>query len=144
LTATLTATSASAYGLQHTPATVDLGTEPVSWVVGTPENRKVGGSAPPLPTAPHQRAPVDLAGDAWQRVADFYSGQAWLEMPADDATRLIAILGAHPDAWMNSVYIFPGHERDADLANGAQLHFPREQVPELVEALWSPSPRVST
>jgi hypothetical protein len=73
-----------------------------------------------------------------------------------DATRLIAIFGAHPtfgprmrswthpDAWMNIVYIFPGHERDADLANAAQLHFPREQVPELVEALWSSSPRVGT
>ncbi len=91
--------------------------------------------------------------DARQRFADFYSGQAWLKIPADDAKRLISVLGSHPrfgprmrswthpEAWMNILYLFPGDNGGADLANAAQLHFPRDQVPELAEALrnWSPS-----
>lgn len=85
--------------------------------------------------------------DARQRFADFYSGQAWLKMPTGDATRLISTISnhptfahrlklwTHPEAWMNIVYIFPGNEGGADLANAAQLHFPRVQLPELVTAL---------
>ncbi|MEV0407226.1 hypothetical protein [Actinoallomurus sp. NPDC050550] len=91
--------------------------------------------------------------DARQRFADFYSGQAWLKMPTNDAKLLISTLGSHPtfgprmrrwthpEAWMNILYVFPGDKSGADLADAAQLHFPREQLPELVEALtwnWSP------
>lgn len=85
--------------------------------------------------------------DARQRFADFYSGQAWLKMPTEDATRLISELGTHPtfgprfrswthpDAWMNIVYIFPSDGGGAELANAAQLHFPSVQLSELVDAL---------
>jgi hypothetical protein len=67
-------------------------------------------------------------------------------MPAQDATRLLTEVSdhpvfahrlrrwTHPEAWMNVVYIFPSDE-GADLANAAQLHFPRVQLPELVAAL---------
>lgn len=92
--------------------------------------------------------------DARQRFADFYTGQAWLKMPTSDAKHLITILGSHPtfgprmrrwthpEAWMNILYIFPSDEVGVELADAAQLHFPREQVPELVEALtWNWSPR---
>jgi hypothetical protein len=84
--------------------------------------------------------------DARQRFADFYRGQAWLKMPTEDATRLISIISGHPtfahrlrrwthpEAWMTIVYIFPGDD-GADLANAAQLHFPRVQLPELVTVL---------
>jgi hypothetical protein len=85
--------------------------------------------------------------DARQRFADFYSGQAWLKMPTTDAVRLISTISGHPrfadrlrrwthpEAWMNVVYIFPDEEDGAALANAAQLHFPRVQLPELVTAL---------
>jgi hypothetical protein len=85
--------------------------------------------------------------DARQRWVDFYSGYAWLKMPTDHAESLVATLGrlpkfaermrrwTHPEAWMNIAYIFPGDEDSADIADAAQLHFPRVQLPELVEAL---------
>jgi len=90
--------------------------------------------------------------DARQRFAGFYSGKAWLKMPTDDAKRLISALGSHPtfgprmrrwthpEAWMNILYIFPSANGGADLADAAQLHFPREQLPELAETLrnWAP------
>ncbi len=90
-------------------------------------------------------------GDSRQRFADFYKDQAWLKMPTDDAATLVAMLGrhqkfaermrrwTHPEAWMNIVYIFP-EEGGASVANAAQLHFPRAQLSELVEALtWIPA-----
>lgn len=85
--------------------------------------------------------------DARQRWVDFYKDQAWIKMPTDSATRLIAALGSHPtfaermrrwthpDAWMNILYIFPSDEGGAELANATQLHFPRVQLLELVDAL---------
>jgi hypothetical protein len=88
------------------------------------------------PTSDHDR----------QRHADFYRGQAWLKMPTGDATALTALLGTHPvfrermrrwthpESWMSIVYIFPT-DQGADLADAAQIHFPRAQIPELTAAL---------
>ncbi|HEY0539829.1 MAG TPA: hypothetical protein VGD53_15745 [Actinoallomurus sp.] len=85
--------------------------------------------------------------DARQRWGDFYKDQAWLKMPTDSATHLIATIGnhptfahrlrrwTHPEAWMNILYIFPSDEGGAERASEAQLHFPRVQLPELVDAL---------
>jgi hypothetical protein len=97
----------------------------------------------------HRSASPD---DARQRFADFYRGQAWLKMPTDDAIRLISMISDHPafgprlrrwtnpEAWMNIIYIFPRDDGGADLANAAQLHFPRLQPPELVTALDGAQP----
>jgi hypothetical protein len=85
--------------------------------------------------------------DDRQRFADFYRGQAWLKMPLPDATRLISSISnhplfehrlrrwTHPEAWMSIAYIFPNGEGVAEVTKAAQLHFPRVQLPELVEAL---------
>lgn len=85
--------------------------------------------------------------NARQRWVDFYRGYAWLKMPTKDAMSLVAALGrlpqfaermrrwTHPEAWMNIVYMFPGDEDVASVADAAQLHFPRVQLPELVQAL---------
>jgi hypothetical protein len=88
------------------------------------------------------------SNDARQRWVDFYSGYAWLKMPTDDAASLVATLGrlprfaermrrwTHSEAWMNIVYVFPGKEGGATIADAAQLHFPRAQLSELVKALY--------
>jgi hypothetical protein len=85
--------------------------------------------------------------DDRQRFADFYRGQAWLKMPVANALRLISSISdhplfsqrlrrwTHPEAWMSIAYIFPDFDGSAELAKSAQLHFPRVQIPELVEAL---------
>lgn len=85
--------------------------------------------------------------DDRQRHATFYAGQAWLKMPLADAARLISAISdhpafgqrvrrwTHPEAWMAIAYIFPDDNGVAELTKAAQLHFPRVQVPELVEAL---------
>jgi hypothetical protein len=85
--------------------------------------------------------------DDRQRFADFYRGQAWLKMPVPDATRLISSISNHPlfeqrlrrwthaEAWMSIAYIFPDDQGVAELTTSAQLHFPRVQLPELVETL---------
>ncbi|GAA4908279.1 hypothetical protein [Streptomonospora salina] len=91
-----------------------------------------------------------------QRHADFYRGYVWLKMPNDDAKALVAILGehpafahrvrrwTHPEAWMNIVYMFPEDEGGgAELADAAQLHFPRSQLSELVGVLFSADQRES-
>lgn len=91
----------------------------------------------------HQSTTTD---DDRARFVAFYRGQAWLKMPTGDAKWLISAIcenpafterltrWTHPEAWMNIVYIFPS-DYSAALAKTAQLHFPRVQIPELVEAL---------
>ncbi|MFF0524088.1 hypothetical protein ACFYTC_35790 [Actinomadura nitritigenes] len=86
-------------------------------------------------------------GPGRRRHADFYAGQAWLKMPADDArTMLDLLLRALPrtrerlnrwtraDAW--DVFIYLVADGDSAVPScWAQLHFPREHLKEVTTAL---------
>lgn len=84
---------------------------------------------------------------ARQRHADFYSGQAWLQMPVDDALRLVSLIDTdpafaarlrrrtHPQAWSTAVVIEPRAGEPAALSRLANLYFPRAQLPELIQTL---------
>lgn len=82
-------------------------------------------------------------GDAFMA---YYTGYAWLKMPVPDAKRLAGLLiGTEfhdkvtqrwtPGSWrMHGPMIFDEHS-GIDLANTAQIHFPREQIPGLTSVL---------
>lgn len=89
-------------------------------------------------------------GPGRRRHGDFYAGQAWLKMPADDArTMLKILLRADPrmrdrlnrwtrvDAWEVFVYLVADDDGVVP-SHWAQIHFPREQLDEVTAALVAP------
>jgi hypothetical protein len=76
----------------------------------------------------------------------YYTGYAWLKMPVPGA-RLLAdsLTGTEfrdqvtrrwtPGSWRMHVPLIYGDHGGIDLAGAAQIHFPREQVPELTLVL---------
>jgi hypothetical protein len=76
----------------------------------------------------------------------FYRGYAWLKMPVPDAQLLADLLLSTefhdklarrwtPGSWrMHAPMIFDEH-RGIVLANTAQIHFPKEQIPRLTSVL---------
>lgn len=82
-----------------------------------------------------------------ERHARFYTGQAWLRMPLDDAQRLLGLVAehepwrerlvrwTHPDAWNAFVYLEPAGDGTAQLAPTAQILFPSRHLPALIELL---------
>jgi hypothetical protein len=77
---------------------------------------------------------------------EYYRGYAWLKMPLDDGRRLLnALLGTafhdrvairwRPGSWRMHVPLAYGKTDSIDLAEVAQLHFPREQIAELTAIL---------
>ena len=81
-----------------------------------------------------------------QRHAAFYTGQAWLKMPVSDAQRMLGILLRHPEmeqhlnrwtrpgAWEVFSYLV-ADEGKVVQSDWAQIHFPKTQIPEVVEHL---------
>ncbi|MFI0354232.1 hypothetical protein [Actinomadura sp. 9N407] len=81
-----------------------------------------------------------------RRHADYLLGRAWLKMPSPDAMSMLSLLAerphfaerfgrwTHPDAWDNYVYLLPG-ENGTQLSPWAQIHFPKPQLAEVIEAL---------
>jgi hypothetical protein len=86
----------------------------------------------------------DYGGDAF---IAFYAGYAWLKMPVPDAKLLVDFLVRTEfhdkvtqrwtrDSWrMHVPMIFVDNHRRIDLADDAQIHFPREQIPALTSVL---------
>lgn len=80
------------------------------------------------------------------RHARYWKGQAWLKMPLDDALILLGKVNdhagfperltrwTHPDAWESYAYLLPGDD-GVRVSTWAQIHFPKQQLPELVKAL---------
>ncbi|MGH3875202.1 MAG: hypothetical protein ACRDSR_27515 [Pseudonocardiaceae bacterium] len=77
---------------------------------------------------------------------EYYRGYAWLKMPLDDGLRLLnTLLGTafhdrvatrwQPKSWRMYVPLVYGRNNSIDLAEAAQLYFPREQVAELTAIL---------
>lgn len=99
----------------------------------------------------HQSTTSD---DDRRRHAAFFAGQAWLKMPVDDAVALLDIVAGHdqfaervrrwthPEAWMSVIYVFPTDAGGVEPAKAVQLHFPREQIPDLTAALSPPPSRM--
>ena len=68
-------------------------------------------------------------------------------MPLNDAQQLVTLLGrgpvlghrvrrwTHPEAWMNICYLFPDEHDGEAAVTAVQLHFPNQQLPELLTAL---------
>ncbi|MGI5206173.1 hypothetical protein ACQEU6_31955 [Spirillospora sp. CA-108201] len=86
-------------------------------------------------------------GPGRQRHADFYAGQVWLKMPAEDARAMLDMLArvlpqikdrlsrwTRADAWEVFVYLV-ADERRVVPSCWAQIHFPKAQLLEVTEAL---------
>jgi len=76
----------------------------------------------------------------------YYTGYAWLKMPAPDAVRLADSLTATefrdkvtqrwtPGSWRMHVPVIFTEHAGTHLAATAQIHFPRDQVPRLTSVL---------
>ena len=93
-------------------------------------------------------AKSDWAGQG-RRHRAYLAGQAWLKMPTPDAQTMLGHLArspvfaerferwTHPEAWENYVYLLPGRDNNGgvQLSSRAQIHFPKPQIPEVVDAL---------
>jgi hypothetical protein len=103
------------------------------------------GTAGQRAAIPH---PSRYGGDAF---IAYYTGYAWLKMPVPDAKRLAAMLMETefrdrltqrwtPGSWrMHVPLVFDGHHA-IDLDDAAQIHFPRQQIPQLAATLASQEP----
>jgi len=76
----------------------------------------------------------------------FYAGYAWLKMPVSYAKLLVDFLTGTefhgkvaqrwaPGSWRMHVPMVFADGRGIDLADDAQIHFPREQIPALTSVL---------
>lgn len=77
---------------------------------------------------------------------EYYRGYAWLKMPVDDGQRLLNTLldtsfrdqvtvRWQPGSWRMHVPLVYREKNSIGLADAAQIHFPRDQIPELTAAL---------
>ncbi|MFD0903584.1 hypothetical protein [Actinomadura sediminis] len=85
-------------------------------------------------------------GPGRQRHAAYYTGQAWLKMPVTDAQTMLGLLLSHPDmeqrlnrwtrpgAWEVFSYLVADEGRIVQ-SGWAQIHFPKAQIPEVIEHL---------
>jgi len=100
------------------------------------------GTAGQREAIPH---PSRYGGDAF---IAFYRGYAWLKMPVTDAQFLAGmLLGTEfrnevtqrwtPGSWRMHVPVIFDEPRGIVLADTAQIHFPREQIPRLTSVLAS-------
>lgn len=94
-------------------------------------------------------AEPERAGQERRRHAAYLAGRAWLKMPTRDTQMMLCHLAkspvfaerfgrwTHPDAWENYVYLLPGQDDDGgvQLSSWAQIHFPKPQITEVVDAL---------
>lgn len=86
-----------------------------------------------------RETPLGYSGNGF---IDYHRGWALLKLPTPDALRLVALLADdprfadhvrhpwRPGSWRMNVPLGP-----AGLADAALLHFPRQQLPQLVDAL---------
>jgi hypothetical protein len=76
----------------------------------------------------------------------YYTGYSWLKMPVSDAKRLADLLAGTefrdkvtqrwtPGSWRMHVPMIFNEHSGIDLADTAQIHFPREQIPRLTFVL---------
>jgi hypothetical protein len=77
----------------------------------------------------------------------YYMGYSWLKMPVADVQLLASLLLSTefrnevtrrwtPGSWrMHVPMVFTDDHRGIDLADAAQIHFPREQIPRLTSVL---------
>jgi hypothetical protein len=76
----------------------------------------------------------------------YYTGYSWLKMPVPDTKRLADLLTGTefrdkvtkrwtPGSWRMHVPMIFDEHRGIDLADTAQIHFPREQIPRLTFVL---------
>jgi hypothetical protein len=83
---------------------------------------------------------------SWRRLIAYYTGWAWLKMPAPDALRLgNLLLGtdfhdrvARPwqrGSWRMHVPAIFDEDHGIGLDGTAQIHLPKDQVPDLTRAL---------
>lgn len=94
-----------------------------------------------------QRALVDhpprYGGDGF---IAYYTGYVWLKMPRPDAHRFLNMLlntEFHdkvalrwtPGSWRMHVPLIPDENGEINLADDAQIHFPREQMSALISTL---------
>ncbi|MGI9063851.1 MAG: hypothetical protein ACR2FQ_08605 [Pseudonocardiaceae bacterium] len=77
---------------------------------------------------------------------EYYRGYAWLKMPVDDGQKLLNTLldtSFHDrvtirwqlGSWRIHVLLVYSERNVIDLADAAQIHFPRDQIPELTALL---------
>ncbi|MGQ0778564.1 MAG: hypothetical protein ACT4NY_29825 [Pseudonocardiales bacterium] len=82
---------------------------------------------------------------------EYYRGYAWLKMPVDDGQKLLNTLldtSFHdrvtirwqPGSWRMHIPLVYNGTNCIDLANTAQIYFPREQIPELTAVLAGECP----
>jgi hypothetical protein len=106
----------------------------------TPTLSSTTRNRPPCrPTAAINPVPR-YGGDA------YYTGYTWLKIPVPDAKRLADLLTGTefrgkvtqrwtPGSWRMHVPIIFSEPTGIDLADTAQIHFPREQIPALTSVL---------
>jgi hypothetical protein len=98
-------------------------------------------------TAGQRDASQDCSGYGGDAFIAFYAGYSWLKMPVSDAKLLVNyLIGTEfhdkvTQRWTRGSWrmylpmVFADDHRRIDLADDAQIHFPREQIPALTSML---------